>query len=175
MGVLNTLCTRALRVFDNDHIDSEKEHLLNVFLSNGYNLAQINKALETTKTHRNRPKVASKERKVGDHKAFLPYIQGIIDKIAKHLKKKNIDYVFSPPNNIRKLLRSVKNPIDPSLKKGIYLIPYECGKTYIGETGQSIRTRVKEHYADICFNRTYKSALAEHSHNTKHPMKIEDM
>ena len=118
MGVLNTLFTRALRVSDNDHIDSEKEYLLNVFLSNGYNLAQINKALVTTKTHKNRLKVASKERKVGDHKEFLPYIQGVTDKIDKHLKKKNIDYVFSPPNNIRKLLRSVKDPIDPSLKKG---------------------------------------------------------
>ena len=46
MGVLNTLFTRALRVSDNDHLDSEKEHLRNVFLSNGYNLAQINKALK---------------------------------------------------------------------------------------------------------------------------------
>ena len=83
--------------------------------------------------------------------------------------------MFSPPNNIRKLLRSVKDPIDPSLKKGVYLIPCECGKTYIGETERSIRTRVKEHYADICLNRTHNSALAEHSHNTKHPIKIKDM
>ena len=83
--------------------------------------------------------------------------------------------MFSPPNNIRKLLRSVKDPVDPSLEKGVYLIPCECGKAYIGETGRSIRTRVKEHCADIRLNRTHKSALAEHSHNTKHPIKIEDM
>ena len=85
MGVLNTLFTRALRVSDNDHLDSEIEHLRNVFLSNGYNIAQINKALEKTKSHENRPKALSIEKKVGDHKAFLPYIQGITDKIAKHL------------------------------------------------------------------------------------------
>ena len=82
--------------------------------------------------------------------------------------------MFSPPNNIKKLLRSVKDRVDPSLKKGVYLIPCECGKTYIGETRRSIRTRVKEHSADIRLNRTHKSALAEHSHNTKHPIKIED-
>ena len=116
MGLLNTLFTRALRVSDNDHLDSEREHLRNVFLSNGYNLAQINKALErATKTLENKPKDASKERKVGDHKAFLPYIQGTTEKIAKHLKKKNIDSVFSPSNNIRKLLRSVKDHVDPCL------------------------------------------------------------
>ena len=127
------------------------------------------------KTHKNKPKDASKERKVGDHKAFLPYIQGTTEKIAKHLKKKNIDSVFSPPNNIKKLLRSVKDHVDPCLKKGVYLIPCECGKAYIGETGWSIRTKVKEHCADICLNRPHKSALAEHSHNTKHPIKVKDM
>ena len=160
MGVLNTLFTRALRVSDNDHLDSEIEHLRNVFLSNGYNIAQINKALEKTKAHENRPKALSTEKKVGDHKAFLPYIQGITYKIDKHLKKKDIDSVFSPPNSIKKLLRSVKDPVDPSLRKGVYLISCECGKTYIGETGRSIRTRVKEHSADIRLNRTHKSALA---------------
>ena len=174
MGVLNTLFTRALRVSDNDHLDSKIEHLRNVFLSNGYNIAQINKALEKTKAYENRPKALSTEKKVGDHKAFLPYIQGITDKIAKHLKKKDIDSVFSPPNSIKKLLRSVKDPVDPSLRKGVYLIPCECGKTYIGKTRRSIRTRVKEHSVDICLNRTHKLDLAENSHDTKHPIKIED-
>ena len=115
MGVLNTLITRALRVSDKDHIESEKEHLHGVFLSNGYSPTQINKYLTRTKSHENKPKDSFKDKKVGDHKAFLPYIQGITDKIAKHLKKKNIDSMFSPPNNIRKLLRSVKDPIDSSL------------------------------------------------------------
>ena len=95
LGVLNTLFTRALRISDNDHLESEQEHLRNVFMSNGYNLTQINKALDrTTKTQENRPRASSKEKKVGDHKAFLPYIQGTTDKIAKHLKKKNIDSVL---------------------------------------------------------------------------------
>ena len=56
-----------------------------------------------------------KEKKVSEHKAFLPYIQGVIDKIAKHLKKKSMDYVFSPLNNIKKILKWVKDSIDPAL------------------------------------------------------------
>ena len=86
MGVLNTLMTRALSVSDKDHIDSEKEHLYNVFLGNGYRPTQINKSLKITKAHKNILKDSFKEKKVGDHKAFLPYIQGIKDKIAKHLE-----------------------------------------------------------------------------------------
>ena len=118
MGVINTLITRDLRVSDKDHIYSKKEHLNNVFPRNGYSPTQINKALAIKKAHENRLKDFLKEKKVGDHKAFLPYIQGVIDKIAKHLKNKKIYYVFSPPNNIKNILRSVKDSIDPSLKKG---------------------------------------------------------
>ena len=112
---------------------------------------------------------------MGEHNVFLQYMQGVIDKIAKHLKKKSIDYVFSPLNNIRKILKSVKDPINPSLKKGVYMIPCECEKAYIGETRRSIQTRVKEHCADIRLNRTQKYALAQHSDGTKHPIRIEDM
>ena len=75
----------------------------------------------------------------------------------------------------RKLLKSVKDPIDPSLKKVVYMIPCECGKAYISETRRSIRTRVKEHCSNIRVNRMHKSALAQHSHGSKHPIRIEDM
>ena len=54
-------------------------------------------------------------------------------------------------------------------------IPCECGKAYISETGRSIRTSVKEHYGDIQLDRMQNSTLAQHSHGTKHPIKIEDM
>ena len=77
MGVLDNLITRALRVSDKDHIESEKEHLHNVFLSNGYNPAQIDKVFARTTFHQNGLKISSNEKNVGDHKAFLPYIQGI--------------------------------------------------------------------------------------------------
>ena len=103
-----------------------------------------------------------KEKKVGKHKAFLPYIQGVTHKIAKHLKKKSIDFVFSPLNNIKKLLKSLKDSVDPALKKGVYMVPCECGKAYIGETTRSIRTKVKEHCIYIRLDRTQKTALAQH-------------
>ena len=167
VGVMNTLITGAIRISDTEDIEAKKEHLHGVFLSNGYGFDQIRKDFAKTE----KPKHL-KEKKVGEHKDFLPYIQGVTDNIAKHLKKKSIDYVFSPLNNIRKLLKSVKDPIDPSLKKGVNMILCECGKAYIGETGRSIRTRVKEHYADIRLDKTQKYALAQHSHGTKHPIRI---
>ena len=72
-------------------------------------------------------------------------------------------------------MKSVKDLIDPSLKKGVYMIPCECGEVYSDETRRSIRVRVKENCAYIRLDRTQKFALAQHSHGTKHPIKIEDM
>ena len=44
-----------------------------------------------------KPKDYLKEKKVGEQKDFLPYIQGVTNKIAKHLKKKSSDSVTLAP------------------------------------------------------------------------------
>jgi hypothetical protein len=54
------------------------------------------------------------------------------------------------------MLRSVKD--DLCLKVlGMYRIPCECGKVYVGQTGRSTETRCADN-----------SAVAEHSVNTGH-------
>ena len=98
---------------------------------------------------------------------------GITDKIAKILKKKNIITRFSAPSTIRQSLTSVKDDIDNHQLKGVYKIECSCGKSYIGETGRSLQTRLKEHGADIKNERSRTSALAEHSLKTKHHICLE--
>ena len=36
LGVLNTLATRVLQVFDENHLNEEEIHILSVFNKNGY-------------------------------------------------------------------------------------------------------------------------------------------
>ena len=60
-----------------------------------------------------------KQKKVGKHKAFLPYIKGVTEKIAKHLKKKRIDYVFLPLKNIKKTLEISQRPDRPYPRKRV--------------------------------------------------------
>jgi hypothetical protein len=170
LGVLNTLATRAFRISDDEHLEEEKKHLLNVFKNNGYKKHQVMKAFQNaTKTPRNKEQTNNEVSKV-----YLPYIQGTTDKLAKILKKKNIGATFKPLNTIRNSLRSVKDSVDPIEHKGVYMIPCSCGKQYIGETGRSFRIRIQEHAADIKHNRTRPSALAEHSDKTKHHICIEE-
>lgn len=43
-GVLNTFATRAIRIYFEEHLENELEHLTKVFKENGYKYAQIKKA-----------------------------------------------------------------------------------------------------------------------------------
>jgi hypothetical protein len=120
-----------MRISDKDHIQQEKEHLWMVFRRNGYLDSKIDEPLEKLKRDITHTKEGNNEE---NHKVFLPYVQGTTYRIAHLLKKKNIRTIFAPPNNLRKLLSAVKDPISPRSHKGMYQIPCTCGKTYIGET-----------------------------------------
>jgi len=71
-------------------------------------------------------------------------------------------------------MRSVKDNIDRQQLKGLYKIDCSCGKSYIGETGRSLKITLKEHAADIKNERSRTLALAEHSSKTKHHVCLED-
>ena len=60
MGFMNTLITGAIRISDTEHLEAEKQHLPDVFLSNGYDAHQIRRAFAKTKKPRH-----VKEKKVG--------------------------------------------------------------------------------------------------------------
>ncbi len=93
--------------------------------------------------------------------------------MAKVLRRKNINTQFSAPGTIRQSMISVKDNIDKHQLKGVYKIDCSCGKSYIGETGRSLQTRLKEHGADIKNERSRSFALAEHLSKTKHHVLLE--
>ena len=57
---------------------------------------------------------------------------------------------------------------------GIYRIPCECGEVYIGQSGQSIQLRIKEYERHIRLFQPNKSAVAEHSFNHDHIIRLQD-
>lgn len=87
-------------------------------------------------------------------------------------KKKNMA-TFKPINTIFSSIKYVKDNIEPSCMKCVYLNAYSCGKPYVGETRHSIKTSIQEHFADIKHNQFCSSTLEKHSKKTKHPICIE--
>ena len=57
---------------------------------------------------------------------------------------------------------------------GIYKIPCECGKVYIGQSGRSIQLRLKEHDRHIRLAQPDKSAVAQNSFNHDQVIKLQD-
>jgi hypothetical protein len=169
MGVLNTMATRATRISDKEHLKEEIDHLTKVFKNIGYRDRDIKKAMDKKER---RTRIQNDQ--TSNSRAFLPYIRGVTDKIAKVLRRKEIMTSFKPLITIRQRMKSVKDPTDNRQEKGIYKVSCSCGKCYIGETGRSFQVRIKEHEADIRKERTRTSALAEHSHKTKHHVCLED-
>ena len=50
----------------------------------------------------------------------LPYIKGISEKLARILKRGDIEVAFSPINTIKEMLDSAKDPVDPLMYNGFY-------------------------------------------------------
>jgi hypothetical protein len=65
------------------------------------------------------------------------------------------------------LLRIFKDDLSLQIL-GVYRIPCECGKVYIGQTGRSIEARFKEYMRHIRLDQPEESAVAQHSINTGH-------
>jgi predicted GIY-YIG superfamily endonuclease len=96
--------------------------------------------------------------------AVLPYQQAVSNKISRLLTKYNTETVHVPIKKNRQFLGTVKDDLGLKIP-GVYRIPCECGKVYIGQTGRSIEARCKEHMRHIRLDQTEKSAVAEHSIN----------
>ena len=95
----------------------------------------------------------------------LPYVKGMSEAIGRILNKVQIRVAHKPKNWKWKLLAGVKDPVDEVDRAGIVyaLERNDCEHAYMGETGRSLRTRVKEYVAHARNGRTDLSATAEHA------------
>jgi hypothetical protein len=89
------------------------------------------------------------------------------------LAKHKIKSVALPPRKIFSYLPPVKDALGLRTL-GIYSIPCECGRVYIGQSSQSIQLHIKEHDRHIRLAHPNKRAVAEHSINHDHIIKLQD-
>ena len=83
-------------------------------------------------------------------------------RLSRMLAKHTIKSVALPPRQIISYLPPVKDALGLRTP-GIYSIPCECGRVYIGQSGRSIQIRTKEHSRVIRLAQPDKSAVVEHS------------
>ena len=78
--------------------------------------------------------------------AIIPYTQGLSEQIKRVLRRYNIRTAFKSGVSLANLLTKVKDPVLPEDKEGVvYKVRFLCGDFYIGQTGRSTNTWIKEH------------------------------
>jgi hypothetical protein len=144
-----------------ESLHGEIHHLKCIFQRNGYNKDHIRRAL-----HQKQNRKLKDEKHIGI--ARLPYNKTYCNKISRVLQKFNIRTVHIPWKKTIQTLRSVKDELGLNVP-GVYQIPCECDKVYMGQTRRSIETRCTEHRRHIHLSQPDKSVVAKkHSINTRH-------
>lgn len=106
----------------------------------GYRNKDIKKAIEKAKRG---PHPRNTQPSI-NKKAYLPYVQGVDDKIAKVLKRREITTSFKPMVTIRQKMRSVKDTIDHQQYKGVYKVACSYEICYIVASGHSFHIGLNE-------------------------------
>ena len=145
-------------------ISEEKKHLSSVLVSNGYPSSFVVKLAKTPRV------TADKEPALGSKStAVLPYIKGVSKVLRGCLQHQGIRTILKSYITLRSHLVRPKYALEPTKQNGVvYKIPCECSKVYMGETGRSMRKRIKEHDRNIRFVCTQTCVASEHAYETGH-------
>jgi hypothetical protein len=165
-SVLTSLTHRAQTLCDLDSLPQELDFLTSVFKMNGYSPQQIQRAMKPTV-----PTTKKEDKPIAT--AYLPYTQTTYGRLSRMLAKHNIKSVALPHKKIANYLPPFKEAIGLRTP-GIYSIPCECGSVYIGQSGRTIQHRIIEHNRHIKLAQPNKSAVAEHSINFGHIIKLQE-
>ena len=99
----------------------------------------------------------------------LAYIPGLSENISSSCRGLPVRVSFSSRFNLRSSLTKPKDPILPWNKTGvIYSIPCCCGRSYIGETGRSLKTPLSEHKRAMRIGDPWNTISVYVNSNTEH-------
>ena len=100
----------------------------------------------------------------------LPYVKYITERIQRILSELTIRVSVRPVKTLKQILSKPKDRIPMEKRTGVvYQIPCkDCNAKYIGETGRSLETRLKEHKASVRLAKCESSALADHANSLSH-------
>lgn len=159
-AVVRTLVDRAERLCSSKNIYANEMNSIKTTLAqNGYPQSTLQAV------HRRQVPRVSKQGKV-----VIPYIQGISERISRTLASHDIQVAHRSVRKLRSFFKSAKDPTPAATQCGVvYEVDcQDCEKVYIGQTKNSLTTRVNQHRAALRLLQPEKSALAEHAITSDH-------
>jgi hypothetical protein len=174
-AVISSLVHRAIRISDNDHLIQELTQVTKTLIQNGYDKQRIDRTIRNIQQKQRPQENDQHESEENERKttAVLPYVSSISNRIGRVLKRYNIKTIYKPYKKLINKLRPVKDNLHFKVP-GVYEIKCNCGKVYIGQTGRTIETRIKEHQLHCNRGNIEKSAVAEHLNMCKEPILFQE-
>lgn len=161
-ATFSTMFLRAFRVCSPPYLQAEFDTIYDIGRKLRYPDSFISCALE--KARRTFYSIRRSEPFNLDNLLVLPY-NDLYRNVPEFLNSFNINVIFSYPNTVRNIL--IRNA--PKKSEGcIYKIPCkECNNFYVGQTGKTLSTRLKQHQYSVRVGQT-SSALFLHMNNCNH-------
>ena len=154
LSVVRSLTNRAYQFSStSQQRNSEVNFVRDVLSSNNYPKSVLDRV-------RTDSRLKEKNRSV-----VIPYVKGLSERISRVLRPFKISTFYKPINKISTILGLPKDPIKNENVCGVvYQVNCrDCEKQYIGQTTNSLATRLKQHRAACQHLQVEKSALAEHA------------
>ena len=144
-NVVNSLYNRAKSLCSDENKTEEFEYLRNVLKFNNYPA----KFIKDTMNH-NDQKVTLQDHNNTSYFS-APYVKGASERLNRIFKKYDIQFGFKSRNTIKSHLCHLKDKHSNEDSCGVvYQVPCkDCEDIYVGETGRSLGTRIKEHQNNV--------------------------
>ena len=165
-GIVKCLAHRARSVCSEENIDKEMHHLQSVFEKNDYPTPLVNKYLTShPRTNRDDDNIDTEEKK---KILVLPYVKGLSERIGRVCHNLDVNLVSTSTRTLRSQLMHVKNRIAEDQVCGVvYSVDCQCGHTYVGETGRTLNTRLKEHMRAVQ-RHDLNNGISVHANSAEH-------
>jgi hypothetical protein len=159
LGVIKGLIHRAHQLCDREEDLIEEINLIkDVFISNGYPPSLVERTVKDSWETELKKSILA-EMDIPDekkNKGFYdiiqaPYIKGFTESLQGDLKSVNVGFVMKKSATIRSIVCRLKPKTDKMEQKDVvYSVECAtCKKQYIGETGKTLKERLKRHQQDI--------------------------
>ena len=154
-----------------DHFQKELNTIKQIAINNNYPPSIIDKLLHKKRLHLLTPDLLYSPIEQDQPKKYfkLPFFPTISNQIKNLIPQQKYKVSFYTPTNLGKLLVNCKTPVSSLSKSGVYQLScQDCDIKYIGKTGRSFNTRIKEHQAHWKNKTLNKSNFADHLINNNH-------
>ena len=141
-------------VCDGPNLTPELDYIRRTFYNNRYPGSFVDRAIEQAMRPR-QPQEARERRLVANNviRVAYPYVPVVSDRLKCLARRFGVELACKPQRTLRQSLCKLKTPKDPLHIPGVvYQIECaepDCPKSYIGETGRWLATRISEHRENV--------------------------